>query len=129
MGRDETQYGRALRDAVCVGNESKMGHRTYIELYAGSGYNRIEGSDRLIAGSLRVLQLKDRFATISFAKRLPHSWRRWSYVWRATPPGQRFLILLATAIRWFKEFVRRFRQRQVGIAFFHFALLILSILE
>ena len=54
------------------GIKAKWDNRTYIELYAGSGYNRIEGSDRLIAGSpLRVLQLKDRFNNYIFCEKTP----------------------------------------------------------
>jgi three-Cys-motif partner protein len=42
--------------------KAKWENRTYIDLYAGAGYNKIEGTKKIIAGSrIHALQVKDPF--------------------------------------------------------------------
>ena len=55
-----------------TGMKQKWDVRVYIELYAGAGYSKIEGTSRWIAGSpIRALALEDPFDKYIFCEREP----------------------------------------------------------
>jgi len=74
VDRDQAQLRFFVREALLVRNESKVGRRVYVELYAGAGYSRVRGTSRMIAGSpLRALTLEDPFDEYVFCEENPEN--------------------------------------------------------
>jgi hypothetical protein len=54
------------------GMKKKWGKRVYVELYAGAGYSRIRGTQRIILGSpLRALAAEQSFDKYVFCEAIP----------------------------------------------------------
>jgi three-Cys-motif partner protein len=88
-----------------AGMKDRWDERIYIELYAGAGYSRIRGTDRLIAGSpIQALALKVHSTNIYSASKIQKNWNHCASVLNAMPHQQTLLLFQKIVMQMSKKY-------------------------